>query len=245
MAQDLVGNTPLRETISEPLPVRAKSGAMILKQVLSHRLTLTNALLVIAASVLALGIVKSDSDFGQKWQVYLPSSLTIILIVASIILVRSIHELHEDCFSLLTLDDARTGKGPLAMSLRARGNGDVVESFLRICGSYQGLKHLAGFGTDLDGHYATHPVARLRIDRMVPVNDMTTIRLGNGRVLQARIRDFSRSGAALNVDLTADVGTNIRVGRLDAIVVRTFADGLAVKFHQQLTSSKFNEHFRL
>ena len=240
MAQELIEPSVIRDTHSQHLPARARRGAVILKRMVSRRLTMTNVLLVIIMSSIALGILRSDIDFSQRWQFYLPSTLTVILIGATIALVRSIYALHDDCFSLLTLDETADGT-----ALRTRSPGDVAGAFLRICSDYPNLLHLVGFAHDSWTGNSLTQTAGNRVDRMTPVHDRTMVRLGNGQALPARIIDFSRSGAALSLDFPAEVGTALRVGRFDATVVRTFQAGLAVKFRQQINAGKFNEHFRL
>jgi len=73
-----------------------------------------------------------------------------------------------------------------------------------------------------------------RDERVVPKNPCATLLLADGSLTSCRVIDFSRSGAAISVDLFPAIGTPVAVGRMVGRVVRSFAAGFAIEFTQKM-----------
>jgi hypothetical protein len=73
----------------------------------------------------------------------------------------------------------------------------------------------------------------------------TTLTLPGGRECLAKVADFSRSGAALSVGVTPDIGAIVTVGSTQAEIVRVFAGGVAVEFTRVIPEADFGEVYRL
>jgi c-di-GMP-binding flagellar brake protein YcgR len=82
-----------------------------------------------------------------------------------------------------------------------------------------------------------------RHDRVVPHNPRSTLILNDGREFMAKIVDLSISGAALSTDANLPVGTPVMLGKTQAIVVRSFADGVAIEFSRLIQPEQFDETF--
>lgn len=69
-----------------------------------------------------------------------------------------------------------------------------------------------------------------RHERIVPRNPNGEIRLADGDTYPCRIVDLSMSGAALELEVRPELGTQVILGSMRARVVRHFDDGIAVEF---------------
>ena len=69
-----------------------------------------------------------------------------------------------------------------------------------------------------------------RYERIAPYNRRSTMRTADGGEFVAVVSDIARSGAALKVDATPQVGSKVTIGRTSARVVRHLQDGVAVEF---------------
>jgi hypothetical protein len=69
-----------------------------------------------------------------------------------------------------------------------------------------------------------------RFERIAPYNRRSTIRTADGGEFVAVVADIAPSGAALRVDATPQLGSQVKVGRASARVVRHLQDGIAVEF---------------
>ncbi len=81
-----------------------------------------------------------------------------------------------------------------------------------------------------------------RHERIVPNNVQTTIRLGDGTLVPARIVDISVSGAAVTCTAHAPMGAMVHIGRRAARVVRVFDHGMALEFALPLSFDVFDEN---
>jgi hypothetical protein len=69
-----------------------------------------------------------------------------------------------------------------------------------------------------------------RHDRIVPRNPNAEIKLPDGDTCPCRIVDLSMSGAALEIEIRPEIGTQVILGSMRARVVRQFEDGIAIEF---------------
>ncbi|MCY6380398.1 PilZ domain-containing protein [Hoeflea prorocentri] len=69
-----------------------------------------------------------------------------------------------------------------------------------------------------------------RHERIVPRNPNAEIRLADGDTYPCRIVDLSMSGAALELEIRPEMGTQVILGTMRARVVRHFDDGIAIEF---------------
>jgi hypothetical protein len=69
-----------------------------------------------------------------------------------------------------------------------------------------------------------------RHERVTPRNPITVLKLPDGRQYQCRIIDLSLSGAAVEIEVKPDLGTQISLGTMRGTVVRHFEDGVAIEF---------------
>ena len=84
-----------------------------------------------------------------------------------------------------------------------------------------------------------------RHERIQARHPHTTLTLPGGRECLAKIIDFSRSGAALSVAASPDIGATVTVGSTCANVVRVFSGGVAVEFVRVIPEGDFSEDCRL
>ena len=54
--------------------------------------------------------------------------------------------------------------------------------------------------------------------------------LSDGTVVACRIIDLSLSGAAIELDIRPEMGTNVRLGNMTGRIVRHFMEGVAIEF---------------
>ena len=80
-----------------------------------------------------------------------------------------------------------------------------------------------------------------RHDRLQPKNPYSRIKLPDGRTYACRVIDMSISGAAVAIQVRPALGTEIMLGRMRAVVVRHFGDGVAVQFSDVLDPKKLQE----
>jgi hypothetical protein len=80
-----------------------------------------------------------------------------------------------------------------------------------------------------------------RHERIVPRRTRTTVRLENGRVLSARIKDVSLSGVAIETELPAvELQATVMVGSRPARAVRKLHPGIAFEFLEPLNPTTFD-----
>jgi hypothetical protein len=75
--------------------------------------------------------------------------------------------------------------------------------------------------------------AEERVFPRVPVNEIATLALLDGTVLECPMLDVSRSGASIVTPIRPALGTEVIFGNQRAIVVRHHEDGIAVQFLNQ------------
>ncbi len=68
-------------------------------------------------------------------------------------------------------------------------------------------------------------------ERIVPDNRHSAIILNDGRKYNCKIVDISISGAAIEIDVRPEMGTQITLGRMSAKVIRHFENGIGVQFN--------------
>jgi hypothetical protein len=73
------------------------------------------------------------------------------------------------------------------------------------------------------------PEAR-RYPRIVPANPESSISLPGGVVLPCEVIDYSAGGVAVYAEITPNLGTVVKIGKLISRVVRHFGGGFAVVF---------------
>ncbi len=69
-----------------------------------------------------------------------------------------------------------------------------------------------------------------RHQRMVPQTTIQTLKLGDGTVIKCQILDVSLSGASVRLDVRPKVGTEVKLGRMRARVVRYHDSGVGLEF---------------
>ena len=84
-----------------------------------------------------------------------------------------------------------------------------------------------------------------RHERIEPLHKRTTLHLADGRELHVKLIDISLSGAAMQVDYRAPIGTPVTIGETPARIVRVFEGGVAVEFVRPFEESAFSERTRL
>jgi len=86
---------------------------------------------------------------------------------------------------------------------------------------------------------------RRRHERVVPLMELTVLRLGQGEEHIVRIRSLSLSGVAIETELTPIVGEQVLIGNTPATVVRYFEDGFACEFVRKFRPGEIDETTRL
>jgi hypothetical protein len=86
---------------------------------------------------------------------------------------------------------------------------------------------------------------RRRHDRIVPLMDLTVLRLARGDEHIVRIRSLSLSGVDIETDHIIAVGDNVMVGNTPASVVRLHDDGVACEFARHFRPGEIDETTRL
>lgn len=84
-----------------------------------------------------------------------------------------------------------------------------------------------------------------RHERIEPVTKRAILKLTDGAEAIVRIIDVSISGAALETALRPPLGAHVTVGHTDGVVVRHFADGIAIEFQKELPVERFDPGIRL
>lgn len=166
-------------------------------------------------------------------------------------------------FDCVTID---VSPGGIAFASESRGGlGETIVAYVSHIGRVQGVvrRHFdGGFAISMklpplkreklaeqltwlaNRHHLGMPEDR-RHERIQPRNPHTTLTLAGGREFLAKIIDFSRSGAALNVTAAVEIGAPVSVGLTRADVVRVFSGGVAVEFLRVIPESDFSEDFLL
>lgn len=84
-----------------------------------------------------------------------------------------------------------------------------------------------------------------RHERIEPVTKRALLKLPDGTETIVRLIDVSISGAALETALRPALGTHITVGRTEGVIVRHFAEGIAIEFLKELPIERFDPGIRL
>lgn len=84
-----------------------------------------------------------------------------------------------------------------------------------------------------------------RHERIVPLTDLTILRLPQGEEHVAHIRSLSLSGVAIQTDHYIPLGAQIIVGHTPARVVRVEDDGIACEFLRHFEPEEIDETTRL
>jgi len=84
-----------------------------------------------------------------------------------------------------------------------------------------------------------------RHERIVPYFSRTTLKTPDGREYAAKLLDISISGAAMNVEVSPQIGSLVTIGETPAQVVRHFNGGIAVEFARLLAAETFDETAKL
>ncbi len=84
-----------------------------------------------------------------------------------------------------------------------------------------------------------------RHDRIVPLMDLSVLRLPHGDEHIVRIRSLSLSGVSIETDHFVPLGAEVVVGNTPAKVVRIFDDGIACEFVKQFRAGEIDETTRL
>lgn len=69
-----------------------------------------------------------------------------------------------------------------------------------------------------------------RHDRLTPRNTRADLMLNDGNIVECRIIDLSLSGAAIELDIRPEMGSNVRLGNMTGRIVRHFMEGVAIEF---------------
>ncbi|QCI97786.1 PilZ domain-containing protein [Agrobacterium larrymoorei] len=69
-----------------------------------------------------------------------------------------------------------------------------------------------------------------RHDRLSPRNPKAELMLNDGNLVPCRIIDLSLSGAAIEIDIRPEMGSNVRLGNMAGRIVRHFMEGVAIEF---------------
>ncbi|WP_084174752.1 PilZ domain-containing protein [Afifella pfennigii] len=87
-----------------------------------------------------------------------------------------------------------------------------------------------------------------RAPRQVPRKTEARAILPDGREIDCKIIDMSKTGAALAVTARPPIGSRVRLGKLGGRVVRHFSDGIAIEFMRIMSEGEIErvlkeEHF--
>ncbi|HEY8161879.1 MAG: PilZ domain-containing protein [Methylocystis sp.] len=82
-------------------------------------------------------------------------------------------------------------------------------------------------------------------ERIVPLMDLTVLRLTNGDEHLVRIKSLSLSGVALRTPHALPLGEEVTIGNARAKVVRSFDDGVVCEFVSPFFPGEINETTRL
>lgn len=86
---------------------------------------------------------------------------------------------------------------------------------------------------------------RRRHDRVVPLMDLTVLRLTRGDEHIVRIRSLSLSGVSIETDHFIPMGAEVLIGNTPAKVVRILDDGVACEFVKHFRPGEIDETTRL
>lgn len=89
-----------------------------------------------------------------------------------------------------------------------------------------------------------------RHKRFVPLTQLTTVRLANGKERMARINDISASGVNVEINITVSkltilVGSHVFVGQRPATVLRIFDGGFVARFDEEFEEGAIDESVTL
>jgi hypothetical protein len=82
-----------------------------------------------------------------------------------------------------------------------------------------------------------------RHERVVPSNTVSEIELDDGSRFPCRIIDLSISGAAIEIQLRPDFGTNVVLGNMRGRVIRHIEEGVAIEFITARPEAAINQPF--
>lgn len=83
-----------------------------------------------------------------------------------------------------------------------------------------------------------------RHERIAPIHKRSTLKMADGREHMVRLVDISLSGAAMEVDASAPLGSPVTLGATPARIVRIFEGGLAVEFIRQFPAETFSDRLQ-
>lgn len=83
-----------------------------------------------------------------------------------------------------------------------------------------------------------------RHERIEPVHKRSTLHVGK-REIPVKLIDISLSGAAMNCDFKAAIGTPVVIGATPAKIVRVFEGGVAVEFEREFDPESFSDKAKL
>lgn len=81
--------------------------------------------------------------------------------------------------------------------------------------------------------------------RIVPLQTDLRVALDDGSVLSGRLVDVSASGAAVRLDVPIAAGARIRLGSTEAVVIRTYDNGIGASFLTPFDPGAVDEHLVL
>jgi hypothetical protein len=100
---------------------------------------------------------------------------------------------------------------------------------------------LASKLTWLANRYHLNLAEDRRHERLTPTHSKATLNLPDGRQYEGSLVDLSLSGASLGTDYKPPIGSQVRVGKIRAVVVRHTEDGVAVEFAVLQTAESLEE----
>jgi hypothetical protein len=80
-------------------------------------------------------------------------------------------------------------------------------------------------------------------ERIVPVNRDSMLKLDEGIVISCRVLDVSISGASIGTEARPELGKEVLLGKLRAVVVRHHRDGIGVRFADIQNPTALRKHF--
>jgi len=84
-----------------------------------------------------------------------------------------------------------------------------------------------------------------RHERIEPVSKRAVLKLPDGKEITVRIIDISLSGVAIRMDTQPAIGTSVTIGHTKGVVIRHFADGVAIEFLRQIPEDRFDPGIKL
>lgn len=127
------------------------------------------------------------------------------------------------------------GFGPIRASVETvRHDGFICHNLL----NEPARKRLGTWVAWLVRRNGTHGSDKRVFSRTRPYDSRTTVAFEDGEMIAVRLKDISRSGAAIVTSYAAAPGTPVMVGRVSGRVSRTFEGGFAVVFDHVLEAAE-------